>query len=104
MTISQIANSLALSLTFLFAISALLHLAAPGLLRAGYSREQFARTAGMMQFLAALFLAMPQTRIWGGILGAMILFVTVVSLLNHRHYLYAVPVMLVLVALAPAMA
>jgi hypothetical protein len=52
----------------------------------------------------ALFLSLPQTRIWGGVLGAMVLFITVVSLLNHRKYLYAVPAILLMVALAPAMA
>jgi hypothetical protein len=33
----------------------------------------------------------------------MVLFVTVISLLNHRKYLYAVPAILLMVALAPAM-
>jgi len=33
----------------------------------------------------------------------MILFVTVVSLLNRRKYLYAVPAILAMIALAPAM-
>jgi hypothetical protein len=32
------------------------------------------------------------------------LFVTTVSLLNHRKYLYALPAILVMIALAPAMA
>lgn len=104
MPFHQIAQWIALTLAALFAASALLHLGMPQWLRAGYRRLQFARTAGMMQFLAALFLAVPQTRIWGGVLGGMILFVTVVSLLNHRRYFYALPVMLVLMALAPAMA
>ena len=53
--------------------------------------------------LTALFLFLPQTRIWGGVLGAMVLFVTVVSLLNRGKYAYAVPAMLLMVALAPAM-
>jgi hypothetical protein len=36
-------------------------------------------------------------------LAAALLFFTVVALLNRRHYLYAVPAMLAMAALAPAM-
>jgi hypothetical protein len=46
----------------------------------------------------------PETRIWGGILGAFVLFITTVSLLNHRQYLFAVSTILMIAALAPAMA
>jgi hypothetical protein len=56
-----------------------------------------------MQGLTALFLAIPETRIWGGILGAMVLFVAIVSLLNHRKYVYALPVIVLMLAIAPAM-
>ncbi len=45
-----------------------------------------------------------QTRIWGGILAAMILFVAVVSLLNHRKYFHALPAILAMLAIAPALA
>ena len=73
-----------------------------------YRRWQYARgfhyVAGAAQAMAALFLAVPETRIWGGILAAAILFGATVSLLNHRQYLYALPVMLMMVAIAPAMA
>jgi hypothetical protein len=54
-----------------------------------------------------VFLLVPsrhQTRIWGGILAAMILFVAVVSLLNHRKYCYALPAILAILATAPALA
>jgi hypothetical protein len=105
---SETANSIALILAAFFALAAALNLSAPGFVRRVYQRWAFARgfyyVVGLAQALAALFLAMPETRIWGGILGALILFVTVVSLLNHRKYLYAVPAILLMVALAPAMA
>jgi len=105
---SDIANLIAEMLAGLFALTAVLNLAAPGFVRRIYQRWTFARgfyyAVGAAQALTALFLAVPQTRIWGGILGAMILFVTVVSLLNHRRYLYAVAAMLAMAALAPAMA
>ena len=92
----------------MFGAGAVLNLAAPGFVRRVYQRWDYPRgfyyVVGLAQGLTALFLAVPETRIWGGILGAMILFVTVVSLLNHRKYLYAVPAILLMVALAPAMA
>jgi hypothetical protein len=105
---SQFANQIAVSLAALFAVSGLLHVAALPAIRDGYRRWQFARgfhhVAGIAQLFAALFLAVPQLRIWGGILAATILFVAVTSLLNHRRYLYAVPAILLMVAIAPAMA
>jgi hypothetical protein len=108
MTLAVLANILAVSLAALFAGAGALHLVAPPPVRRAYRRWQFARgfyyVVGVAQALAALFLIVPQTRIWGGILAAMILFVAVVSLLNHRKYLYAVPAILIMVALAPAMA
>jgi hypothetical protein len=105
---SEIANLIAEMLAALFGLSAALHLAAPGFIRRVYQRWAFARgfyyVVGAAQALAALFLALHQTRIWGGFLGALILFVTVVSLLNRRKYLYALPAILAMIALAPAMA
>jgi hypothetical protein len=105
---SEIANAIAEILAGLFGLSAVLHLAAPGFLRRAYQRWAFARgfyyVVGTAQGLTALFLALHQTRIWGGILGAMILFVTVVSLLNRGKYLYALSAILVMLAIAPAMA
>ena len=105
---SDIANILALALSVLFGLGAALNLAAPGFLRRAYARWEFARgfyyVAGTAAGFTALFLAVPQTRIWGGALGAMVLFVTIVQLLNRGKYAYAVPAMLLMVALAPAMA
>jgi hypothetical protein len=105
---SEIANCIALILAALFAAAAGLNLAAPGFVRRIYQRWAFPRgfyyVAGLAQGLTALFLAMPETRIWGGALGATVLFVTTISLLNHRKYFYAVPAILVMIALAPAMA
>ncbi len=104
---SEVANAIAEILAGLFGLSAALHLAAPGFLRRAYQRWAFARgfyyVVGTAQAMAALFLALHQTRIWGGILGAMILFVTVVRLLNRRKYLYALPAILAMIAIAPAM-
>ena len=105
---SEIANLLAEILAGLFGLSAIVHLAAPGFVKRVYQRWAFARgfyyVVGAAQAMAALFLAVHQTRIWGGILGGMILFVTIVSLLNRRKYLYALPAILAMIAIAPAMA
>lgn len=107
MSVVVIANILALSLAGAFCLTGMLHIAAPRFLREGYRQWRFPRdfhyVAGVAQLFAALFLAAPPLRIWGGILAAAILFVTSVSLLNHRKYAYAVSAMLVTMALAPAM-
>jgi len=104
---SELGNLIAQLLAGLFALAAVLNLTAPSFLRRAYQRWAFARgfyyVVGSAQALTSLFLTLPETRIWGGILGAMILFVTVVSLLNRRQYLYALPAMLAMIALAPAM-
>ena len=105
---SEIADCLALILSALFAAAAALNLSAPGFVRRIYQRLGFPRgfyyVAGLAQLLTALFLSVPETRIWGGVLGVIVLFVTTVSLLNHRKYLYALLAILALIALAPAMA
>jgi len=82
------ANLIANILAVLFAGVGLLHMTSPQSLRTAYRRWQFARSfqyvAGTAQLLAALFLAIPQTRIWGGFLAGTILYMTVVSLLKGR--------------------
>jgi hypothetical protein len=102
-----LAHMLALGFAGLFAVIGLPHVFALRPIRDAYSRWRFARgfhyVAGTAQLFAALFLAVPETRIWGGILAAMILFVATVSLLNRRKYVYAVPAILIMMALAPAM-
>jgi DoxX-like family len=108
MTLAIVSNSVALFLAFLFLLAGAAHIVGPRALRAVYRRWQFARSfryvAGAVQLLAALFLAVPQTRLWGGALAAMILFTAVVSLLNRGRYLYAIPAILVMIALLPAIA
>mgnify|MGYP001030762496 CR=1 FL=1 len=101
------AHHAAMALALLFAVLAAVHLLAAPPLTALYRRWHYARgfhyVLGLLQALTALFLWVDQTRIWGGILAAGLLFFTIVSLLNRRHYFYAVPVMLAMAALVPAM-
>ena len=107
MTLSDLGSGLALLLSLLFGLGALLNLAGPDFLVRLYRRWDYPRgfhyVVGLMQGLTALFLAIPETRIWGGILGAIVLFVAIVALLNHRKYFYAVPAMVLMLAIAPAM-
>jgi hypothetical protein len=105
---SEAANLLACALAAVFAAAALLNMIAPPFVRRAYQRLGYARSflylVGIVQGVTALFLVVPQIRIWGGILGAMLLFFITVGLLNRGKYAYAVPAMLLMVALAPAMA
>jgi hypothetical protein len=107
-TFPAVSHAIALSLAGLFALAGASHIISANLLRGRYRPRNFApgftRMAGLAELLAALLLAIPQTRIWGGILAAVILFATVVSLLNRGKYLYAVPAMLAMAALVPAIA
>jgi len=96
------------ALALLFAMAAVLHVIAPGFLLRAYRQwgygHGFNFAVGIVLALTSLFLAIPETRAWGGILGAMVLFFTVTSLLNREKYLYAAPAILLMIALAPAMA
>lgn len=63
----------------------------------------FYRAVGLVEIVAALFLATPEMRIWGIVLAAPILFGSVVMLLNYRHYAVAAPVAIMMAALVVAM-
>jgi len=90
----------------MFALSALVHLAGPRFIREAYDRwdfpPKFYRVTGIIELLAAAFLANPITRIWGVALAALTMFVAVVTLLSNRQYAYTVPGIIVMVALIPA--
>jgi hypothetical protein len=94
------------SLTSIFFVSAAIQLAGPGFVRRAYKRwdfpPKFYRVTGFVELLTALFLVTPQTRIWGAILGGLVTFAAEVTLLNHRQYFWAMPGVLLLVALIPA--
>ncbi len=103
-----VANIIADALAGLFAAAALLHFLGPRFLRQAYLASGYARSfliaAGIVMAAAALFLAVPPLRVWGGVLGGIVLFAAVTALLNREHYLCALPMVLLLAALAPAMA
>jgi hypothetical protein len=93
-------------LVALFAAAGLINLLGLSWVRAAYRfwhyPKQFYRTVGAMELLVAIFLAVPQLRIWGVILGGFIGFFAVVTLLNHRQYALSFPGMLLMVSLVPA--
>jgi uncharacterized membrane protein YphA (DoxX/SURF4 family) len=97
---------LAWTLSGVFAIGALVHLAGPQFVQRAYQRwnfpPKFYRVTGVVELLAAAFLASPVTRPWGVALAGMVTFVAVVVLLNNRHYAHTLPGILVLIALVPA--
>jgi hypothetical protein len=105
-SLATIGNLAAVFLSGLFGLFAVLHLAAPPFVVRAYQRWRFPRAfhyvAGSAMALTAIFLGVSETRIWGVILGAMILFVAIVSLLNRGKFGYAFPAMLLMAALPAA--
>src|SRR4051812_27583149 len=89
----------------LFAVAGIVNLAAFGSVREVYRSWDipagFYRSLGAIEIVAAVTLAMPELRAWGIALAAPILFGSIVMLLNHRRYLYAVPAVLIMAALVP---
>jgi len=84
----------------LLGLAGIVHLAGPRPLRRllaewGYGRG-FNWVAGSFAVAAAVFLAVPQLRIWGVALAGFMLFGTTIELLEHRKYLYAFSNILVL--------
>lgn len=60
------------------------------------------RTVGLLEITAATFLVVPHLRAWGIVLGAILLFGTVILLLGHRRYTYALVTILMFAALGAA--
>jgi hypothetical protein len=105
LTLSSLGHEFALILTSLFAFGAIVNLAAPGFVRRFYRDWDYPRgfhyVVGLIQSLTAVFLAVPETRIWGVISGGFFIFFSVVALLNRRRYFWSLPVILLLAALVP---
>jgi DoxX-like family len=106
MTILAIAQVAVDLLSAIFALAGLINLSGSTHLRAVYRLwhypDNFYRIVGLAQLTAALFLIVPETRIWGIATSGMIAFIVTVTLLHHRKYLWSLPVMLLLVSLIPA--
>ena len=93
-------------LAAIFALSAIIDLAGGRRIRAQFRAwrrpRQFFRVMGVLQLITALFLAVPQLRIWGIVLAGLVTFFWVVTLLNHRQWSWAAAGMLLMLALVPA--
>ena len=93
-------------LTIIFLVSAVVQLLSPVFVRRAYEHweypPKFYRVTGLIQLLIALFLAVPQTRIWGVILAVLVLFVAEITLLKNEQYMWSVPGIVVMIALIPA--
>ncbi len=103
----SISDFVSWSLAVILALTGLIQFAGLQFIRRAYENWDFPRgfhrIAGGLEILAATFLVMSPTRIWGVALAGAILFVAVVTLLSHRKYLAALPGMLMLAALVPAL-
>jgi hypothetical protein len=106
MTISHLFSLAFYGVTGLFLLAAAVNLSGHPLVRAAYRSwdypANFYRTIGALEALVVLFLALPQTRIWGVILGGFIAFFSVVTLLKNRQYAWSIPGMMLLATLVPA--
>jgi len=90
----------------ILSVAGIVHIAAPRRLRDAYERWEFpARfylVVGVLDVTAAAFLALPEWRSWGIALAAFIIFGTVITLVKHSRYMFAVPGVILMVALVPA--
>jgi len=92
-------------LSALFAIAAIVHLVGLRAVNDAYERwsypRGFRRVTGTLLALASVFLAFPLTRFWGIAIAAIVMFLSATTLLNHRQYGYAAPLIALLFALVP---
>src|SRR5882762_3532936 len=97
MTMSAISSPFLIAWTVgaILALAGLVNIAGPRRLRETYLRwdfpQRFYLVVGALELIAAAFLAIPEMRVWGIALAGFITFGAVVTLFNHRRYLFAVP-------------
>jgi hypothetical protein len=98
---------IAQSIAVLFATAGAVQLAGPAFVQRAYERwempRKFYRVTGALELITALFLTIAETRVWGVILGAIITFGAVITLLKSEQYGWSVPGILLLMALVPAL-
>src|SRR5262245_52325955 len=91
----------------IFAAAGLINFTAVKSVRAVYGRwdvaPSFYRPLGLIELAAAVCFAVPSLRFWGVLLAAPIFFGSVVLLLDHRHYVYAASVVLMMSGLVGAL-
>lgn len=91
----------------IFAAAGLINFIAVRSVREVYERwdvsPSFYRPLGLVEIAAAVCLAVPSLRFWGVLLAAPIFFGSVVMLLDHRHYVYAASVVVMMTGLVAAL-
>ncbi|HMI97069.1 MAG TPA: DoxX family protein [Micropepsaceae bacterium] len=89
----------------ILSVTGFVNIAGPRRLREAYARWEFPTrfylVVGALELTAAALLAMPELRSWGIGLTGFIIFGAVVTLFNHRHYMLAVPGVILMVGLVP---
>ncbi|MGH6877189.1 MAG: hypothetical protein ACREHV_07390 [Rhizomicrobium sp.] len=102
-----ISSFLPVAIAAVFAVAGFVHIAGPrpllGLLADWGFGRGFNLVAGAFAVMAAIFLAVPQLRLWGVVLAGFMLFGLTVVLLDHRKYFYAFPNIILLGALPLAL-
>jgi hypothetical protein len=93
-------------LTIIFSVSAVIQLPGPAFVRRAYKRweypPKFYRVTGSIELLIALFLTLPQTRIWGVMLAVLVIFVAEITLLKNEQYMWSALGFIMMLALVPA--
>src|SRR6185503_10584708 len=91
----------------IFSVAGLIKFTAVRSVRTVYDRWDvspgFYRTLGLVEIAAAICFAVPSLRFWGVLLAAPIFFGSVVMLLDHRHYVYAASVAVMMTGLLAAL-
>ena len=102
----SIYSFVALSVAALFGLIGTVQLAGPQFVRDAYRRWDYPQrlrlVTGALDIVAAVMLVLPSLRGWGIALCALLTFGSVVILLSHRQYLYALPALGLMLALIPA--
>lgn len=96
----------AVSLAVVFGLIGAIQLIGPKFARDAYRGWDYPQrlrlVTGVLDIAAAFMLALPALRGWGIAVAAILTFGSVVIFLSHRQYRYAVPGIVLMVALVPA--
>ena len=104
---SQLSSAVSAALAVILLIAGAAHCYPSAGIAKVYPRRDYAQiphpVRGAMRILAAILLAIPQTRIWGGALAAVTVFFAVITLLRDARYVWAVPGMVMMAAIPMTM-
>jgi hypothetical protein len=97
---------IAQSIAIVFAIAGAFQIVGPAFVQRAYERwempRKFYRVTGAIELTTALFLVNAETRVWGIVLGAIVTFSAIVTLLKNELYGWSVPGIFLLAAFVPA--